>query len=74
MDGLPKTISDLEAKQSLLQEKLSDSDFYLSDPKTFTLFSKQLSDIKGQIESAEDLWILLEERKEELETNNFRKS
>ena len=74
LDGLPKTISDLEAKQSLLQEKLSDSDFYLSDPKKFTLFSKQLSDIKGQIESAEDLWILLEERKEELETNNFRKS
>ncbi|MBT7730417.1 ATP-binding cassette domain-containing protein [Rhodospirillaceae bacterium] len=74
LDGLPKTISDLEAKQSLLQEKLSDSDFYLSDPKKFTLFSKQLSDIKGQIESAEDLWISLEERKEELETKNFRKS
>ena len=74
LDGLPKTISDLEAKQSLLQEKLSDSDFYLSDPIKFTLFSKQLSDIKGQIESAEDLWISLEERKEELETKNFRKS
>lgn len=72
MDGLPKIISDVEAKGSLLQEKLSNTDFYLADPKKYTLFSQQLIDIKRQIESAEERWISLEECREELETNSSR--
>jgi hypothetical protein len=72
LDGLPKIISDLEAKRSLLQEKLSNTDFYLADPEKYTLFSQQLIDIKRQIESAEERWISLEECREELETNNSR--
>jgi hypothetical protein len=72
LDGLPKIISDLEAKGSLLQEKLSNTDFYLADPEKYTLFSQQLIDIKRQIESAEERWISLEECREELETNSSR--
>jgi ATP-binding cassette subfamily F protein uup len=72
LDGLPKIISDLEAKGSLLQEKLSNTDFYLADREKYTLFSQQLIDIKRQIESAEERWISLEECREELETNSSR--
>jgi len=61
LKNLPKQIEDKEAEIKLLTEKLSDGDFYKSDPDGFIEMTKELKLAKDQLEEYEERWIELEE-------------
>ena len=70
LDALPNLITDLLAEELKIQEKLNDPDFYRADPEQFNLLSKQLMEIKENIQNSEERWIFLEEQREALQVNS----
>ena len=70
LDALPNLITDLLAEELKIQEKLNDPDFYWADPEQFNLLSKQLMEIKENIQNSEERWIFLEEQREALQVNS----
>ena len=70
LDALPNLITDLLADELKIQEKLNDPDFYRADPEQFNLLSKQLMEIKENIQNSEERWIFLEEQREALQVNS----
>ena len=63
LKNLPKKIEDKEAEINTLTEKLSDGDFYKSDPDGFVEMTKELKLAKDQLEEYEERWLELEELK-----------
>ena len=61
LKNLPKQIEDKEAEINTLTEKLSDGDFYKSDPDGFVEMTKELKLAKDQLEEYEERWLELEE-------------
>ena len=61
LKNLPKQIEDKEAEINRLTEKLSDGDFYNSDPDGFVKMTKELKLAKDQLEQYEERWLELEE-------------
>ena len=61
MKNLPKQIEDKEAEINKLTEKLSDGDFYNSDPDGFVELTNELKLAKEQLEEYEERWLELEE-------------
>ena len=61
LKNLPKQIEDKEAEINALTEKLSDGDFYKSDPDGFVEMTKELKLAKDQLEEYEERWHELEE-------------
>ncbi len=61
LKNLPKQIEDKEAEINTLTEKLSDGDFYKSDPDGFVEMTKELKLAKDQLEQYEERWLELEE-------------
>ncbi len=61
LKNLPKQIEDKEAEINKLTEKLSDGDFYKSDPDGFVEMTKELKLAKDQLEEYEERWLELEE-------------
>ena len=57
----PKQIENKEAEINTLTEKLSDGDFYKSDPDGFVEMTKELKLAKDQLEEYEERWLELEE-------------
>ena len=60
LKNLPKQIED-KAEINKLTEKLSDGDFYKSDPDGFVEMTKDLKLAKDQLEEYEERWLELEE-------------
>ena len=50
-----------------LQERLSDGAFYARDPDGFLKRSSRLSEAQAELAAAEERWLELEMRREELE-------
>jgi ATP-binding cassette subfamily F protein uup len=61
LKNLPKQIEDKEAEINNITEKLSDGDFYKSDPDGFVEMTKELKLAKDQLEQYEERWLELEE-------------
>ena len=61
LKNLPKQIEDKEAEINTLTEKLSDGNFYKSDPDGFVEMTKELKLAKDQLEEYEERWVELEE-------------
>ena len=61
MKNLPKKIEEKETEIKTLIEKLSNGDFYNSDPDGFVELTKELKLAKDQLEEYEERWLELEE-------------
>ena len=57
LKNLPKQIEDKEVEINTLTEKLSDGDFYKSDPDGFVEMTKELKLAKDQLEQYEQRWL-----------------
>ena len=64
LDGM---IQDLPGKIATLEKALADPNLYSRDPAAFDRFSRALEAAQGQLASAEEEWLELEERREALE-------
>jgi len=61
LKNLPKQIEEKEIEIKTLTEKLSNGDFYKSDPEGFVELTKELKLAKDQLEQYEERWLELEE-------------
>ena len=61
MKNLPKKIEEKETEIKALTDKLSNGDFYNSDPDGFVELTKELKLAKDQLEEYEERWLELEE-------------
>jgi len=66
LETLPKTIAKLQAEADALQAQLDDPDFYARDRAGFEKVMTSLGDLQHQIAAAEEQWLALEIRREEL--------
>jgi ABC transport system ATP-binding/permease protein len=64
---LPKKMDELRAKKAKLQALLDDRDLYTSDPAKFARAGTMLAEIEGELARAEEEWLELEIRREEIE-------
>jgi len=67
LDMLPDRISGLEDKVAKLQAALADPDLYARDAAKFQRFTDELTLAQGELDTAEERWLELEARREELE-------
>ncbi len=63
---LPKTIAALQAEAAALQAKLGDPQLYARDRAAFEKLTVALGDLQHRIAAAEEQWLELEIRREEL--------
>ncbi len=63
---LPQEIEELTKQINLLQEKLSDMNFYQNDVQTYQKYAKQVEDLQQQVTLKEEIWLELELQREEL--------
>ena len=66
LETLPKTIAALQREADALQAKLADSHFYARDRAAFEQVTAALGELQGKIAAAEEQWLELEIRREEL--------
>jgi ATP-binding cassette subfamily F protein uup len=66
LETLPNTIAALQAEAGRLQAKLDDPQFYARDRDGFEKVSAELGDIQQKIAAAEEQWLELEIRREEI--------
>jgi len=64
---LPKKMDELRAKKVKLQALLDDPDLYTSDPAKFARAGTMLAEIEAELARAEEEWLELEIRREEIE-------
>ena len=64
---LPKKMDELRAKKAKLQALLDDPDLYTSDPAKFARAGVMLAEIEAELARAEEEWLELEIRREEIE-------
>ncbi len=69
LDTLPKTIATLQGEAAALQAKLDDPNFYARDRAGFEKTTATLGDLHARIAAAEEQWLELEIRREELAKN-----
>ncbi len=67
LDTLPATISALTEEIAGLQARLSDSAFYARDAEGFLKLSSRLSEAQRELAGAEERWLELEMRREDME-------
>ena len=63
LNEIPKKIEDAEKHIAELSEKLSDGDFYTSDPDGFHKTTQALTEFQAKLERYETRWLELEEMK-----------
>lgn len=68
LEGLPRNIEKLNRKLSDLELLLADPNLYLKDPVAFEVVTNDLADVRMALARAENRWIELENKREELET------
>ena len=66
LEILPKTIAALQREANALQAKLADPDFYARDRAAFEQVTAALGELQRKIATAEEQWLELEIRREEL--------
>jgi ATP-binding cassette subfamily F protein uup len=66
LETLPTTIAALQAEARALQAKLDDPQFYVRDRAGFETVSAALGDVQHRIAAAEEQWLELEIRREEI--------
>jgi ATP-binding cassette subfamily F protein uup len=66
LETLPNTIAVLQAEARALQEKIDDPQFYARDRAGFETVSAALGDLQHRIAAAEEQWLELEMRREEI--------
>ncbi|HUO94116.1 MAG TPA: ATP-binding cassette domain-containing protein [Rhizomicrobium sp.] len=66
LETLPARITALEQQQATLQASLSDRGLYARDPKAFAGLAEKLAQVKAELEAAEERWLELEMRRQEL--------
>ncbi|MEO1543359.1 MAG: ATP-binding cassette domain-containing protein [Pseudomonadota bacterium] len=64
---LPKRMRSLEAEATKLGETLSDPDLFSRDPGQFDETTRRLGEVQTELANAEELWLELELKREELE-------
>jgi len=67
LEQLPKTIAGLETKITRLREDLADPTLYGRDAAKFSRLSKDLEDAETALTTAEEQWLELEVKREEIE-------
>ena len=67
LETLPSRITGLEAEIAKLNRQLGNADLYSKDPAKFAATSQALLVAQANLASAEEQWLLLEMRREELE-------
>jgi ATP-binding cassette subfamily F protein uup len=68
LSTLPAEIAKLEAEIQLLGARLSDAELFARDRAAFDKASARLQDAQAQLETAETLWLELEEKRVVIET------
>ncbi|MEM6578509.1 MAG: ATP-binding cassette domain-containing protein [Pseudomonadota bacterium] len=66
LDALPDEISGLETEIGKLEALLSDPDLYARDPAKFSRASDALSERQARLNAAEEEWLTLAEKQEQL--------
>ncbi|GAN61131.1 elongation factor 3 [Acetobacter cibinongensis] len=66
LDNLPKEMAKLESKAQSLRGKLEDTGLYAKDPKAYSKFTKDLEEVEQALALAEERWLELEMKREEL--------
>jgi len=66
LDGL---VHEMPGKIATLEAALADPDLYARDPSGFDRFSRALETARSQLAAAEEEWLVLEERREALESS-----
>ena len=69
LETLPKMIATLQAEAAALQAKLDDPQFYARDRAAFEKVTAALGELQQKIAAAEEQWLELEIRREELASN-----
>ena len=67
LDTLPAAMAALTQEIAGLQARLSDSALYARDPDGFVKLSSRLSEAQGELAAAEERWLELEMRREDIE-------
>ncbi|MEZ5844688.1 MAG: ATP-binding cassette domain-containing protein [Hyphomicrobiaceae bacterium] len=67
LELLPATIAKLEAEIAAIDGALSDAGLYVRDPESFARATARLADAQAALAAAEEQWLELEMRREELE-------
>ena len=67
LETLPERIDELRRDLEALERKLADADFAVSEPAAFLNATKNYSEVREALASAEDDWLGLEILREELE-------
>ncbi|MCA8887365.1 MAG: ATP-binding cassette domain-containing protein [Parvularculaceae bacterium] len=69
LESLPAKISDLQKEIAALKEALADPAFFERDPAAFNKSATALADKEGALAAAEDEWLHLEMKREDLESS-----
>ncbi|MDA0702496.1 MAG: ATP-binding cassette domain-containing protein [Proteobacteria bacterium] len=67
LETLPKRIAALSSEIAALEAQLADARLYARDPETFDKSVGRLDGARGELQQAEEAWLELEIRREELE-------
>ena len=67
LETLPSRIANLEAEIAKFNRQLSDPNLYAKDPVKFAAISQTLTEAQAALTSAEEQWLELEMRREEME-------
>ena len=67
LNTLPATIAKLSTELAELQVRLSDGALYARDPNSFVKLSSRLSEAQRELATAEERWLELEMRREDIE-------
>jgi ABC transport system ATP-binding/permease protein len=66
LENLPKEITTLERDIAILENRLSDPNLYSKNRTNFEKFSSEVTTKRGRLEAAQDEWLILEMKREEL--------
>ncbi len=69
LETLPGRIETMQAEIAALEDTLADADLFNRDPAAFEAASSRLAQVKEELNRAEDDWLTLEMRREELEAD-----
>lgn len=67
LETLPKTMAALESEIAALKKVLEDPDLFAKDPAAFNRAAEALSEKESELEAAEEEWLSLEMKREEIE-------
>ncbi len=70
LDTLPDRMAEMEDTIAKLKKRLEDPDLFTKDPETFNKTVRALEKVEGDLAKAEEEWLALEMRREEIENRS----